>query len=179
MTFLAITLWSRPTTVGHKVPITNYSEQLVNSVKYNDIDQQWLSKFAVPNYTCINKLAVGTQKIEILFAIQAYVHTFSTVLPGHNSTIVIDQDVAEEDFVFSRPHQHVQDLCLLCVAIASEDVFVLTHRRVSSHVVGKKSVLYRVCHEFRLTKRDDYFRVDYDHFWIEQYFWVLAVLARA
>ncbi len=30
---------------------------------------------------------------------------------------------------------------------------------------------YRVCHEFRLTKRDDYFRVDFYHFWIKHYFW--------
>jgi len=28
-----------------------------------------------------------------------------------------------------------------------------------------------VCHGFRLTKRDDYFWVDSDHFWIDQYFW--------
>ncbi len=30
---------------------------------------------------------------------------------------------------------------------------------------------YRLCHGFRLTKRDDYFWVDFDHFWIKQYFW--------
>jgi len=30
---------------------------------------------------------------------------------------------------------------------------------------------YRVCHGFRLTKRNDYFWVDFDHFWIEHYFW--------
>jgi len=29
----------------------------------------------------------------------------------------------------------------------------------------------RVCHGFRLTKWDDYFWVDFDHFWIKQYFW--------
>jgi len=27
------------------------------------------------------------------------------------------------------------------------------------------------CHGFRLTKWDDYFWVDFDHFWIKQYFW--------
>jgi len=27
-----------------------------------------------------------------------------------------------------------------------------------------------VCHGFRLTNRDDYFCVDFDHFWIKQYF---------
>ncbi len=26
-------------------------------------------------------------------------------------------------------------------------------------------------HRFRLTKQDDYFWVDFDHFWIEQYIW--------
>jgi len=31
-------------------------------------------------------------------------------------------------------------------------------------------VWYKVCHGFRLTKRDDYFWVDFDHFWIEHYF---------
>jgi len=31
--------------------------------------------------------------------------------------------------------------------------------------------IYRVCHRFRLTKQDDYFWVDFDHFLIEQYFW--------
>ena len=30
---------------------------------------------------------------------------------------------------------------------------------------------YRVCHRFWLTKRDDYFWVDFDHIRIEQYFW--------
>jgi hypothetical protein len=30
---------------------------------------------------------------------------------------------------------------------------------------------YRVSHRFRLMKWDDYFWVDIDHFWIEQYFW--------
>ncbi len=29
----------------------------------------------------------------------------------------------------------------------------------------------KVCHGFRFTKRDDYFWVNFDHFWIEQYFW--------
>ena len=28
-----------------------------------------------------------------------------------------------------------------------------------------------MCHGFRLTKRDDYFWVNFDHFWIKQYFW--------
>jgi len=31
---------------------------------------------------------------------------------------------------------------------------------VTSYLAKK----YRVCHGFRLTKRDDYFRVDLDHF---------------
>jgi len=30
---------------------------------------------------------------------------------------------------------------------------------------------YKVCHWFRLTKWDDYYWVNFDHFWIEQYFW--------
>jgi hypothetical protein len=30
---------------------------------------------------------------------------------------------------------------------------------------------YTVCHGFRLTKRDDHFWIDFDHFKIEQYFW--------
>ena len=30
---------------------------------------------------------------------------------------------------------------------------------------------YRVCHRFRLTNRNDYFGVNFDHFWIKQYFW--------
>ncbi len=30
---------------------------------------------------------------------------------------------------------------------------------------------YRVWHRFRLTKQTDYFGVNFDHFWIEQYFW--------
>jgi len=30
---------------------------------------------------------------------------------------------------------------------------------------------YRVCHGFRLKKRDDYFSVNFDHFMIEQNFW--------
>ena len=29
---------------------------------------------------------------------------------------------------------------------------------------------YRVCHGFRLTKWDDYFLVNFDHFWIERHF---------
>jgi hypothetical protein len=29
---------------------------------------------------------------------------------------------------------------------------------------------YRECHGFILTNRDDYFWVDFDHFWIEKYF---------
>jgi len=33
--------------------------------------------------------------------------------------------------------------------------------------LGHSSISYRVCHRFRLTNRDDYFRVDFDHFWIE------------
>ena len=28
----------------------------------------------------------------------------------------------------------------------------------------------KVCHGFRLTKRDDYFRVNFDHFWINHHF---------
>jgi len=28
-----------------------------------------------------------------------------------------------------------------------------------------------VCHGFRSTNRDDYFQVNFDHFWIKQYFW--------
>ena len=30
--------------------------------------------------------------------------------------------------------------------------------------------IYRVCHGFRFTTRDDYFRVDFDHFWSKQHF---------
>ncbi len=30
---------------------------------------------------------------------------------------------------------------------------------------------YRVCHGFRLTKQDDYLWANFDHFWIEPYFW--------
>ncbi len=30
---------------------------------------------------------------------------------------------------------------------------------------------YRVSHGFRLTKQDDYFWVDFDHFWSEHHFW--------
>ena len=30
-------------------------------------------------------------------------------------------------------------------------------------------ILYKVCHGFRFTTRNDYFRVNFDHFWIEQY----------
>ena len=29
---------------------------------------------------------------------------------------------------------------------------------------------YRVCHGFRFTKRDDYFRVTFDHFWSKRHF---------
>jgi len=29
---------------------------------------------------------------------------------------------------------------------------------------------YRVCHGFRFTTRDDYFWVNFDHFWIERHF---------
>jgi len=32
-------------------------------------------------------------------------------------------------------------------------------------------VSYIVFHRFRLTKQNDYFWVNFDHFWIEQYFW--------
>ena len=38
---------------------------------------------------------------------------------------------------------------------------------------GRRNVLknfYRVCHGFRLTKRDDYFQVNFDHFWSEHHF---------
>jgi hypothetical protein len=38
------------------------------------------------------------------------------------------------------------------------------------------SILYRVCHRFRLTKRDDYFQVTFDHLWSKQNF--LRLLAR-
>jgi hypothetical protein len=31
--------------------------------------------------------------------------------------------------------------------------------------------IYRVCNRFRLTKREDYFWVNFDHFWIVQCFW--------
>jgi hypothetical protein len=37
--------------------------------------------------------------------------------------------------------------------------------------------MYRVRHRFGLTKRDDYFWVSFDHFWIERYFlgkWVMV-----
>jgi len=30
---------------------------------------------------------------------------------------------------------------------------------------------YRVCHEFKLTKRDDYFWVVFDHSWSKHHFW--------
>jgi len=32
---------------------------------------------------------------------------------------------------------------------------------------------YRVCHGLRLMKQEDYFWVNFDHFWIEHYFWRL------
>ncbi len=36
------------------------------------------------------------------------------------------------------------------------------------------STFYRVCHGSRLTKQDDYFWVDFDHFWIERHFFEAA-----
>ena len=33
---------------------------------------------------------------------------------------------------------------------------------------------YRVCHGFRLTKRDDYFWVTFDHFWSKHHFFEAA-----
>jgi len=43
--------------------------------------------------------------------------------------------------------------------------------RVSLYDTGTTHYLYyRVCHELRLTKQEDYFWDNFDHFWIEQYF---------
>jgi len=41
----------------------------------------------------------------------------------------------------------------------------------SSQGKRQRIKINKVCHGFRLTKRDDYFWVDFDHFWIERYFW--------
>ncbi len=42
----------------------------------------------------------------------------------------------------------------------------------SSSESFKRVILYhRVCLQFRLMNLDDYFWVDFDHFWIKQYFW--------
>jgi len=35
---------------------------------------------------------------------------------------------------------------------------------------GIKAFKDQVSHRFRIMKRDDYFWVDFNHFWIEQYF---------
>ena len=35
-------------------------------------------------------------------------------------------------------------------------------------------LVYRMCHKFRFTKQYDYFRVDFDHLWIERHFFEAA-----
>ncbi len=47
-------------------------------------------------------------------------------------------------------------------------------KKTEKFVISKEffyRICYSLCHGFRLTKQDNYFWVDFDHFWIEQYFW--------
>ncbi len=50
--------------------------------------------------------------------------------------------------------------------------FTSTKENLSSHVLYLTFIVlsYRMCHGFRLTNWDDYFKVTFDHFWIEHHF---------
>ena len=53
----------------------------------------------------------------------------------------------------------------LFVGVRLEDDFEWSHESWN-----KMDTLYSVCHAFRLTKQDDYFWVNFDHFWSEHHF---------
>ena len=50
-------------------------------------------------------------------------------------------------------------------------LFLLVERVLGSHLFyGWKHQRYSVCHGFRFTTQDDYFWVNFDHFWIQRHF---------
>ncbi len=54
------------------------------------------------------------------------------------------------------------------VIILNQSLISLTNKTMPSFAT---KLNYKVCHRFRLINQDDYFGIDFDHFWIKQYFW--------
>ncbi len=66
-------------------------------------------------------------------------------------------------------------MCVKVRVTTNTFLFVLTHSGLFYFDLksSRWSIrIYRVCRKFRLTKRVDYFWVNFDHFWIKQYFWI-------